>query len=192
MDGAGVETAGGSDEFSAVLAKWQASICSQLKIEGRGLAVLDAMAWCAMNDRPAPAWLAKRFLERLDAYKGFEVATLDEAFDAKRPKGLKLAAARQQLHLQGEAVARMVQLRAGGTSAATALDQVADELRISVALLKKYLADHAKRAARIAAPIPPAPSAAEAIFGAIASAIQPQTRKTKKHNRAAVTKTEHN
>lgn len=59
--------------------------------EGDGVAVLSAVASCALEDLVMPDWLAREYLRRWRLVTGAQVATWDEAFGALWPKGTKAA-----------------------------------------------------------------------------------------------------
>lgn len=142
-----------------------------------GLEVLEALEWYGRARRVAPTWLVEAFANRLARYTVFEVRSLDEAFDAKRTKGLKLIAARQKLLLKNAAHDLFKQVRASGDvkSAEEADLTVAKQLNISAALVKEYRLEYEEDVRPIERPA----DTASRIFSVMAEAITPPKKKTK-------------
>ena len=177
-DTASEEASSDALAFAKLLALYQRAVLERAD----GLGVLEAMELCAEWKIAAPDWLLKAFSERLARFNFCEVRTLDEAFGVERPKSFNLIAARQKMEKMHDTIERFEQLRAEGHGAEQARQTVANELRISVPLVKKYQAEWAKR---IGPPPASLPTAADRISSAIASALAPaKPRLQKKKKRS--------
>jgi hypothetical protein len=83
--------------------------CRERFEKGDAAALLDALFHCARREM-LPPWVAQAFCDRLDDWRCYRTATLDEAFKVKRKKGRKTSLLAQREGIAALVIARINEL----------------------------------------------------------------------------------
>jgi hypothetical protein len=78
---------------------------------GEERVVLDAIDLCARAGLPMPIWLVDAFCERYEKWRLFQAKSLDDAFGARRRKGVHIKRAAERAKLQPRVMLSVLRLR---------------------------------------------------------------------------------